>query len=282
MRFTNTTFKTLAGVSALFACGGANAQTKIVDTIGNGNGYGIGLTRSSAAAIGYDPLTQVIAPNTPQTAGYAVLPFTISNAASVQSLSEVDIVLNIQPSSGTTSNLPSLSGAIVVAPASNSLSLTGLTSANFFSFNTSPNTTGVRGDGLTHLYSATGLGAYNLTKNNTYWLVIAPKAGLAAQAGDTLLDFGALNEVAATGVSSVASSNALLSNGFATVGQGLFERQGANAGDTLSAATLGRGAGQPAYFGARIIGTAVPEPSSLLAMAGGIVMAGGLIIRRRR
>ena len=169
-------------------------------------------------------------------------------------------------------------------PASNSLSLTGLSSSAFFSFDTSPNVNPNQvnfpnsGDGITHVYSATNLGAYSLTKNQTYWLIIAPKAGLAAQAGDPLLDYGIWNYRVA---SDVATSGGSLSSPFATVGQGLAEQMGANAGDLLNGVTLNR-VPQPAYFGARIIGTAVPEPSSLLAVAGGVLIAAGLLARRRK
>ena len=285
MRFYNTTFKTLLGVSALLVCGGAaRAQTSLVDTIGSGARWGIGLTRTNAAPVGYDSGGNGIAPAAPAQSGYAVLPFTIADGVTINSLSEVDIVFNIQQGTGATSNLPSLSGAIVPANAVGSLSLTGLSASSFFSFDTSPNRNPNQaafpnsGDGITHVFSAANFGSYTLTGNQTYWLVIAPKAGLAAQAGDPLLDYGLWNSRLAT---DVTASGGSLNSAFAAVGQGLAETQGANAGDTLTGTTLGR-ARQATYFGARISGNAVPEPSGLLALAGGLVMAGALLIRRRK
>ncbi len=283
MRIFNTTFKTLTGVSALLACGvTANAQSDIVNTIGNGSQWNIGQTYTASAPIGFDANSSPNAPASAATSGYAVLPFTIANDTSINSISEVDIVFNAQTGTSGNTNLPSLSGAIVAANASNSLSLTGLSSGDFFSFDTTPNNNplgAANGDGITHIYSATNFGSYNLTKNQTYWLVIAPKAGLAAQAGDTLLDYGLWNNRLA---SAVTTSGGSLTNSYATVAQGLAEQQGANAGDTLTGTRIGRNGGQPAYFGARISGTAVPEPSSVLALAGGVLMAGGLLARRRK
>ena len=284
MRFYNSNFKSGVSAAALFALAvSANAQTTILDTIGTGSKWGIGQTRTNAVAVGYDASPAVPAvPTTAATAGYAVLPFTISDTASVQSLSQVDIVMNLQTPATGISNLPSLSGAIVAANASGSLSLTGLSASDFFSFDTTPNSNPINpafGDGFTHIYSATGLGAVNLIENQTYWLIIAPKKGLGAQSGDALLDYGLLNDRV---LGDVTGSGGSLTNPIATVGQGLYERQGANAGDTLLGATVGRGTGSPAYFGARIIGTAVPEPSSLFALAGGIALAGGTLLRRRK
>lgn len=279
MRFINLNFVT--GFSALVAlASAANAQVNIVNTIGNGSKWGINNTRGNGAPIGYDPdVNNALAPVTPQTAGYAVLPFTINGGLFVTSLSQVDIVLNIQPSSGVNSNLASLSGAIVAANNSNSLSQSGLSASDFFSFDTTPNNNPVdaaNGDGTTHIFSATNLPAYTLLPNTTYWLVIAPKKGLGATSGDSLLDFGILNDLNA---GRVAQSGGALSNPYSTVGGGLVETQGANAGDTLTPITFGAGAG---YFGARISGNTVPEPSSLLIMAGGLLATGGTIVRRRR
>ena len=155
--------------------------------------------------------------------------------------------------------------------------MTGLTPASFFSFDTTPNGGDPSnnnpnvGDGITHLYSATGLPSYMLDGGQTYWLVIAPKKGLGAKAGDTLLDFGLWNS---RNANFVTQSGGAVTNPYAVVGAGLAEQSGANAGDTLSAIN--------GYFGATISGTVVPEPSSVLALVGGVVMAGGLTLRRRK
>ena len=280
MNFNNTV---LVGVTALLSVGiSAQAQVNIVDTIGNQAKWGIGNSKQIGVPVGYDADVNGNPgiPGTPQTAGYAVMPFTLSNTF-VQGVSEVDIVATLQPGSGTSGNLGSLSGAIVAANTAGSLSLTGLSSSDFFSFDTTPSnnpTDPSQGDGFARVYSATNLPTYNLSPNTTYWLIVAPKKGLGASASDALLDFGLFDDQRASNITASAGS---LSNSYATVGQGLAEQQGANAGDTLSPIRFGTSA-QPGYFGARITGNAVPEPSSLLVMAGGLLPFAVRAVRRRK
>lgn len=270
--------------------GAVHAQSvMIVDTIGTGTAFNVGSGQTNGKFIGSDPGAGT-RPETNTTAGYAVLPFTVNSLALGGQVDSVTLAMNLQAPLGTRTDsfLSLLSAAIIEAPASLSLSATGLTSNDFFGFDLSPNE-GLLGnpnlgDNTVHLYNSIGAKSRtNITQGKTYWLVVAPKRGLNAQDSENVLSIGVWQHRGAVQINGSPATEGRLDNGITTVGQGLSEayfNAGANPGDIL--VPTATQANLPLYFGAKISIAPVPAPSSLVALLIGAVPGGLLFARRKR
>ncbi len=273
--------------AALFSGVVANAQTTIVDTIGNGQFWGLNGSDTNVRFLGDDPgsTRPAIEPKTGNTAGYVVIPINIGSASafggatSISNLS-LDIVGGVRAPSGskTTSNLDRFYGAFFNP---NGQTLAGATQvSSFFNFDTTPaasfNNPAV-GNGLNEILSGNVSGV-SLNTGASYWLVLAPKAGLNSTNADdpNLLTLGVIANRINT---QIVNSNASTSTAFGSTAQGKWSINGGSGNLTNAVAQ----SGTAQFFGVRLSTgvAAVPAPSSVATMFLGAI-PGVLLLRRRR
>ncbi len=224
--------------------------------------------------IGYDPGNTNGVPTTAATSGYAVSPFTLTGTlqggATTATVHEIQAVISLQQPTNIGAATGNVYGAFFTPGAGNSLSNATLV-GGFFQFNVSPFETNGVGNGTTIRLVADPTTMPTLNAGQTYWLVIAPKAGLNAQTTDALTDYAVWNENSFSALQKFGISNA---TSYGTINPGLYEQMGAQAGDVLTADT--------AFFGTEILATAssVPETSTLVTALLGMIPI-GMLLRRR-
>ncbi len=277
-----------AGGVLLANAGAVRAQVTLIDTIGTGAGYNVNTANAVGDFIGDDPGSNNPVPTSASQAGYAAAPITFNQGVS---LSTVDVIINVSAPTGTATVSNNLYGAIYTQGKDSNgvFSLSASTQvSSYFQFDLSsinaPAANPAESDGVGNTLSAVGSASFasGLALNGgSYFLVIAPKAGLNAQDSDPLLHLGYLLRRQAATVTS-SSNQGSLSTAFASIGQGQFEQNGAQPGDTLSPSLLGTNGGKPAYYGVRVRGSVVPGPSSLLTLLAGGAPLGLSLLRRRR
>ena len=153
-------------------------------------------------------------------------------------------------------------GAFYTPSANNSLSSATLV-GGFFEF--SPGVS----NGTVQLLTANPTNMPILSAGQTYWLLVAPKAGLDAQDGDTLTHYGVWMENSLTALSKAG----IVNTQYGTISTEMFEQEGADPGDSLTAYN--------AFFGTEITALAIPETSTVVATLIGFCSV-CLMVRSRR
>lgn len=273
-KFTTSLLLCAIGITGLASIGRASDYVLINNldvpsSSGTNAIWAVGSMSVEGQIIGDDPGNKTgTVPTTAATSGYAVSPFSLSSSlqggATTATVDQVQIVMNLQSPTMSSLMTGNVYGAFYTPSANNSLSSATLV-GGFFQF--SP---GVD-NGTAQLLTATPTNMPVLNAGQTYWLVVAPKAGLDAQSSDSLTHYGVLLENSATALNRAG----IVNTAYGTLNTELFEQEGADSGDQLTAYN--------AFFGTRIyaVSSGVPETSTIITALLGLVPI-ALLIRRRR
>jgi hypothetical protein len=226
--------------------------------------------------IGDDPgNTSGSVPTTAATSGYAVSPFTLGstlqNGATTATVQEVQIAMSLQPPTGASAKTGNVYGSFFTPSTNNSLS-SATQVGGWFEFNAATGETNGIGTGISERLTATPTAEPVLQAGKTYWLVMAPQAGLQASSSDSLTDYGLWLQNSSGAMARFGITN---STAYGTINSQLYEQEGAETGDTLTAGT--------AFFGTEVLAVAasVPETSTVITALLGLIPLGLLVGRMR-
>jgi hypothetical protein len=274
-------------LTAILAPSSRADGTILLDTIDGSNtsntnrAWNLGGTSTNGQIIGDDPGNTAGVPTTAATSGYAVAPFLLDqlpDGSTSVAISHVQIVINLQAPTGTGLTGDVYGAFFTPGANANGPSLSAATQVSqFFSFNASASENNGIGTNTVERLTASPTSMPMLNANQVYWLVIAPQAGLNAQPGASLTDYGVLlqNSNSFLAKEGISPTTAYGSFGTTINGQSygqLYEQEGAQPGDTLTPDT--------SYFGVEIVAASVPETSTLVSALLGLIPI-GLLVRRR-